>query len=1203
MAQSRVYTNKDVEKYVVKDEPPPDILDELNELDEPPPDILDETPVSNTISKLPDNAPDTWMEGFKQSVLGGEALNVGMQGAKGFAKGATLDIPATFMGMAKSAGQTFLNKMRGDSSGLNLDDPGMSIDFSRAGTPEGAEQFGRELGQLAGQPLTTYGLAKATPSMIRGTGVVAENTGRIMRKYTPISTATGAAVGASYGGFPGAVLGTMRPSTAVLRAIERPIGRGIESVGQKMRQFGKGRVKVVDGQIVESPDGSPFKEGEFIQVGPKELPPSKTSFYGPEKNPDPKRPILALPPSSLVEGTELTKSVKPRVRLNKDGTYIILDTGELVDSQGNPVPLPPPPPGMVRPSGSIDVKPITEPKNIGQVISRIPRSGNIEFDNALNKLQTLNNKIMREGLSDSELAIYEESANIVRNDPDMPPDLANTWNEIGKANAARGPRFKPGDSVQVRTPSVATSKPKLVNNNESLQEGQSLVTSQPKGIAPDQRAKIMRGMNDPVDVLFPDTISREVFGAGVNAAAGRNPRIRKQLMQRFSDASNRVAEQYGLSEQASRSMVGQYNQHIRQLSTGQPKYGEGLSFKAPSIQEFIESKISNEPLRARSEQGGIKIGSNIKRAVGELTTGYSGPLEGIMIREAMQNALDAIRSKGNTGNIDLDLTNKGFTMTDNGNGMTLKQLETVFSDLYSSGKDTEVGATGGKGIGKATYMMGGERFEVSSVAMDNGKRYKITLTGTPDEFSENVMPVIEEVPDTVPLGTSIRTDFLPEKYGSSSSAHMVEKIIRDSRELTGTVTFERNYTGKNTKFFKDWSNDKVIAENQIEGHDVKIAIPDDAIFSERGGLEVQVLNNGMYQYEKFLYFAGKDVSNMPNKVIVNIKPNAAEGTVEYPFPTQRESLKNSFDKELDQLINTILVEPSINKHKTKLVELYASMDELRPKNVREMVIYDPGTRLTPNELMSLKYNSSIYEFSGVIEEFLDNILDSIGDSVLSDRLERTGIILSPDSHGIFIPNPDTGKSAILLNPFINIGKLEPAQAALEAVVTVLHEVAHIGKDSPYFESFSPGELNDPRIGRYLESYMKEVMDHGGLDMGHGISFIKRLGQVYGKTPVKLSFETADKIQSIYDPSNTGGYSGNIKKALQIYNESRGREATTEDFLSRTGVEQKSKGSGKGNVFSNTKRPSNSPFRKNYNPTGLKEFPDLIDGQSLGKFKK
>lgn len=1184
MAQSRVYTNKDIEKYVVKDEPPPDILDELNELDEPPPDILDETPVSNTISKLPDNAPDTWMEGFKQSVLGGEASNVGMQGAKGWLKGAILDIPEsikTIPGMAKSAFELINPTQWYDhppqekiKSGIEMV-KGMANLTSQAGNQP--EEFGRMMGQLTGQPIVTEGIVRGMPPAIRGTGVVAENAGRIMNKYTPISTATGAAVGASYGGFPGAVLGTMRPSTAFLRAIERPIGRGIESVGKKMRQFGKGRVKVVDGQIVESPDGSPFKEGEFIQVFPKELPPSKTSFYGPEKNPDPKRPILALPPSSLVEGTELTKSVKPRVRLNKDGTYINLDTGELVDSQGNPVPLPPPPPGMVRPSGSIDVKP-------GDSVQvRTPSV-------ATSKPKLVNNN---EPLQEGAVRIQNLGSNTTpfkAKNSKLEEEYYN--NEIMTKGQKESVEMMPGIEESIRRERAL-----------DLQEGQSLATSQPKGIAPDQRAKIMRGMNDPVDVLFPDTISREVFGAGSIAAAGRNVRVRKQLMQRYTDASKRVAEQYGLSEQASRSMVSQYNQYIRQLSTGQPKYGEGLSVKAPSFQEFIESKISNEPLQARSEQGGIKIGSNTKRAVGELTTGYSGQLEGIMIREAMQNALDAIRSKGNTGNIDLNLTNTGFTMTDNGNGMTLKQLETVFSDLYSSGKVAEEGATGGKGIGKSTYMMGGERFEVSTVAIDNGKRYRITLSGTPDEFSENVMPVIEEVPDTVPLGTSIRTDFLPEKYGSSSSAIMFDKIIRNSRELTGTVTFERNYAGKNTKLFKDWSNDKVIAEKQIEGHDVKIAIPDDAFFSERGGLDVQVLNNGMYQYEKFLYFAGKDVPNMPNKVIANIKPNAAEGTVEYPFPTQRESLKNSFDTKLDQLINTILVEPAIIGHKTKLVELYASMDELRPPNVREMVINDPGARLWPNELMSLKNNPSIYEFSGVIEEFLDNILDSIGDSVLSDRLERTGITLDPNSHGMHIPNPDTGKSAILINPFINIGRLEPAQAALEAVVTILHEVAHIGKDSPYFESFSPGELNDPRIGRYLESYMKEVMDHGGLDAGHGVSFIKRLAQVYGKTPVRLSFKTADKIQSIYDPSNTGGYSGNIKEALQIYIESRRREATTEDFLSRTGVKQKSKGSGKGNVFSNTKRPSNSPFRKNYNPTGLKEFPDLIDGQSLGKFKK
>src|SRR3972149_1816425 len=179
MAQaSRTYTNKDVEKYLPTQNHPPDILDNaqydvLNNTPSPP-DILDdevETTPKRQLSIVDDNAPDIWWSGFNNAFKpGGDVSKAVTAELGGYLKGATLDIPETAWNMAKSAGSTFLNKMRGDSSGLNLDDPGMSIDFSHAG--DGSGDFGRQLGQITGQPLTTAGLVKASPSLVRGAGAV-----------------------------------------------------------------------------------------------------------------------------------------------------------------------------------------------------------------------------------------------------------------------------------------------------------------------------------------------------------------------------------------------------------------------------------------------------------------------------------------------------------------------------------------------------------------------------------------------------------------------------------------------------------------------------------------------------------------------------------------------------------------------------------------------------------------------------------------------------------------------------------------------------------------------------------------------------------------------------------------------------------------------------------------------------------------------
>jgi len=81
----------------------------------------------------------------------------------------------------------------------------------------------------------------------------------------------------------------------------------------------------------------------------------------------------------------------------------------------------------------------------------------------------------------------------------------------------------------------------------------------------------------------------------------------------------------------------------------------------------------------------------------------------------MQNAIDAIRHLDEKGKINVKISDDGISILDNGKGMDRGELETVFSNLNESGKALEQGATGGKGVGKASYMLGGQHFEVTTV--------------------------------------------------------------------------------------------------------------------------------------------------------------------------------------------------------------------------------------------------------------------------------------------------------------------------------------------------------------------------------------------------------------------------------------------------------------------------------------------------------
>lgn len=606
----------------------------------------------------------------------------------------------------------------------------------------------------------------------------------------------------------------------------------------------------------------------------------------------------------------------------------------------------------------------------------------------------------------------------------------------------------------------------------------------------------------------------------------------------------------------------------------------------PSAERKLGKVLPIEPLFAKSEKGGIKVGQNIQRSIGELTTGYSNPLPGVMVREAMQNSIDAIRHLGNSGKINYRQTKTGFEITDNGKGMNRQQLETVFSNLHESGKTNEAGATGGKGIGKATYMMGGDHFLVETVhEAPNGKKYKLTMQGTPEEFAEHVGVDEVEVSPTTETGTLIRTEYgtkFPD--GQYDSRRMLNEISRHTRDIPGEIEYDTNYDPKMKELlgnnyetvktkFKPSSGDKEIGSLNLDGNDVSVHVPKDTGYSDSSSVNIVYLNNGMYQFSKYQYLGGK-TANIPEEIIVNIKPSAEEGTVKYPFPTQRESVKDNIAEGLKKYIDEVLVNPQKKARASKLKELYESMQTIDTgsKTYRKPVMYDPGNRFYQEELSHITNSSTIKNLTRIFDTALNDMIEATGHGGdWGTRLEGVGFVFDPNMHGIHIPNPmNAGKtSTILINPFINMGSKAPKEAALDIVVTLQHEAAHIGLENTSVSPMSDEVINDPRIGKYLQTYMKEINAHGGSDYGHGFPFTNRLGDIYAKYGARNAFETADKIEAAIRGSD-GWHSPEVQELLRLYQESRGRDAVTEDFLSGTGEKQRAPGSRGSNAKGNSK---------------------------------
>lgn len=606
------------------------------------------------------------------------------------------------------------------------------------------------------------------------------------------------------------------------------------------------------------------------------------------------------------------------------------------------------------------------------------------------------------------------------------------------------------------------------------------------------------------------------------------------------------------------------------------------------------AKPENEPQFARTDTGKIKIGQNIQRSAAEVTTGYSRPLPAIMAREGLQNAFDAVKSMGDKGHVAISINDKGIDIHDNGKGMTADQLATVFSDLYESGKVSDENATGGKGIGKASYMLGGKYFKVETIAVDGLKKIKTTMEGTPEQLMEGVEPKQEEVPFKTPTGTKIHTEFKDDQE-SYNARDMVKKIVANTRGLKTKISTDLYgsnrrvygdewYHDKNLakynkedimKSLNEGNTDKIIGQKNIMGNDVTIRIPENEKSETRSGIDVQYLNNGMHQFDRWHYM-DKETPNMPANVIVDIKPSAAEGSEKYPFPTQRESIKDDLHDAIKDYIDQVLVHPEQGKRKNTLKELYASMADASTKlqkgkdTFRTPIFLDPGSRLKSNELREFQ-NSQRYNQLVVAADFhIENVLSKLGGS-RHKYLEGVGTVLDPGMYGVHIPNPDAKNSSILINFLQHVADSDnPKDAAYNAMVTIQHEIAHIPTEmgnTPLSISLDDKSLSDPRVGKYLESYLKEVKAHGGLNMGHGMQFVHNLGEVMSKTPVREAFETADDFHNILT-DESGQYHPEIQKLLQIYKDSRGRPEVTTDYLSPTGDKSKTPKGGKSNTGGN-----------------------------------
>jgi hypothetical protein len=595
-----------------------------------------------------------------------------------------------------------------------------------------------------------------------------------------------------------------------------------------------------------------------------------------------------------------------------------------------------------------------------------------------------------------------------------------------------------------------------------------------------------------------------------------------------------------------------------------------------------------EPQSAQSDSGkGVKIGADV-RSLGKVlgSSLYAGDIAKIATKELTQNSMDAVRHLGEHGNVDITLNQKDnyVQVKDNGRGLTKNELETVFTDLGSSGKRDDESAIGGFGLAKAAPLLGGEKVEVTTVAREaDGNLYEHRFMGTPDQLLDGVNITTRRLPNDTTTGTTVRT-YVPSGSSFYDARDFVDKLSENSFGSQGKITVHNQREWEDKPTPTQYLPNKLAAGADVTtlsgpSADVEIMIPKGTKYGPASGVTYHLLNNGMWQGQG--RYGYQEVPGVPEKVLVNVKSKVPEGHADYPFTANRESLRGTAQDMVGKYIEDTIVKPARGKRVDELNRIYSGLPEMetghtayeggragfpfddasfsaenpdnsdndlredadfgnqdvtekeapeipeaeinsgRTRKKLKFHVYDVGNKFTPSELKEVIETPEVRNLAADISGVLHHAMEVLGKTDWSTKLDKIGFIFDEKVKGIHIPAPGKGHSAILINPFSIMQAYSPDKASSSLLHVILHEIAHI-----------PGG-------------------------GHDEHFTIRLSEIYENFGAENAFKAQQQfLKTLTNKRDSTEYPEPLQEVLHRYEDARGRETTEDDPLRGTGISSK-----------------------------------------------
>ena len=510
-------------------------------------------------------------------------------------------------------------------------------------------------------------------------------------------------------------------------------------------------------------------------------------------------------------------------------------------------------------------------------------------------------------------------------------------------------------------------------------------------------------------------------------------------------------------------------------------------------------------------------------------------------KELLQNGIDATAGRpGGEVIINHNEKAKRLGVIDNGPGIPLGELQTVYIDLTSSGKrGGAVETIGELGVGKVGYLTKGEKFALETVVRESdGQLYKHSFIATPEEVMNNKIKFESEI---VPKGTPTGTKTMLY-LGPGESWWGLRGYLRDLQQhskLNTNIRIQEGIVHPNTglelitdeQIMKAKSGivtpGRILGEGISPGAKFKVSVPDDHNIIESKEIKAILVSRGMFQGIESLHF--ERIARVPDRVVVEINPTVKGTHTDYPLTTPtRESMKWSTHTKVRELVQKTIYDEAA---RSREIELGKMFDQLIPKPGEKFALIDTQGKFTPEELKAITDSSTMTGIARGISKLANEIRTIAG---IPGDISNTGFVLEKGLRGVNVRNPDIQTQfGVFLNP-ISILKSarNPVEAANSLVHIVMHEVTHMLERSEgqhYTAAFADVYTRfDLRKQLYAAKQFEKLLDIGG---GYPIEVqnILRTGEVaFGRTGVEKNALFTEAGSNVSAGGRPKGIPGGIK---------------------------------------------------------------------------